>query len=129
MTIIEDQQAQYLIKSLQPHPSPYLILTKEAGVEWMNKSAQYVFDTTEISDIDIAPIVSHGASKKIEAIGSSFQSDLELSLRKIKFNKSKFVNEVIIFKGSIGRIRDIKIHESGDIYLLSDKGELWRMYK
>ncbi len=51
------------------------------------------------------------------------------SLRKIKFNKSKFLNEEIIFKGSIGRIRDIKIHKSGDLYLLSDKGELWRMHK
>ena len=51
----------------------------------MNQSAQYVFDTSEISDIGIAPIISHGTSKKIEAIGSSFQSDLELSLRKIKF--------------------------------------------
>ena len=51
------------------------------------------------------------------------------SLRKIKFNKSKFIKEEIIFKGNIGRIRDIKIHESGDLYLLSDKGELWRMYK
>ena len=35
----------------------------------------------------------------------------------------------LLFKGNIGRIRDIKIHESGDLYLLSDKGELWRMYK
>ena len=51
------------------------------------------------------------------------------SLRKIKFNKSEFINEEIIFKGSIGRIRDIKIHKSGDLYLLSDKGELWRMHK
>ena len=51
------------------------------------------------------------------------------SLRKIKFNKSKFIKEEIIFKGDIGRIRDIKIHEGGDIYLLSDKGELWRMFK
>ena len=51
------------------------------------------------------------------------------SLRKIKFNKSKFKDEEIIFKGTIGRIRDIKIHENGDLYLLSDKGELWRMYK
>ena len=98
MTIIEDQQAQYLIKSLQHHPSPYLILTKEAGVEWMNKSAQYVFDTTEISDIDIAPIVSHGASKKIEAIGSSFQSDLELSLRKIKFFLRSRIHEIPLDK-------------------------------
>ena len=51
------------------------------------------------------------------------------SLRKIKFNKSKFINEQILFKGNIGRVRDIKIHRNGDIYLLSDKGELWRMYK
>ena len=53
MTIIEDQQAKYLIKSLQHHPSPYLIFCKDDGVEWMNQSAQYVFDTTEISDIGI----------------------------------------------------------------------------
>ncbi len=51
------------------------------------------------------------------------------SLRKLKFNKMKLLKEDIIFKGKIGRIRDIKIHKSGDLYLLSDKGELWRMYK
>ena len=51
------------------------------------------------------------------------------SLRKIKFDKSNFINEEIIFKGNIGRIRDIKIHKSGNLYMLSDKGELWRMYK
>ena len=51
------------------------------------------------------------------------------SLRKIKFDKSDFINEEIIFKGNIGRIRDIKIHKSGNLYMLSDKGELWRMYK
>ncbi len=51
------------------------------------------------------------------------------SLRKIKFNKTKFIDEKIIFKGNIGRIRDIKTHKNGDLYLLSDKGELWRMFK
>ncbi len=52
------------------------------------------------------------------------------SLRKIKFKDDKFINEEIIFKGKIGRIRDIKIHrETGQLYMLSDKGELWRMYK
>ena len=51
------------------------------------------------------------------------------SLRKIKFNNSKFINEKVLFKGNIGRIRDIKVHSSGDLYLLSDRGELWRMYK
>lgn len=52
------------------------------------------------------------------------------SLRKIKFKDNKFLNEEIIFKGNIGRIRDIKIqNETGDLYMLSDNGELWRMYK
>ncbi len=51
------------------------------------------------------------------------------SLRKIKFNKMQFINEEVIFKGNIGRIRDVKIQSNGDIYLLSDNGELWRMYK
>ena len=52
------------------------------------------------------------------------------SLRKIKFKDNEFISEEIIFKGKIGRIRDIKIHkETGELYMLSDKGELWRMYK
>ena len=52
------------------------------------------------------------------------------SLRKIKFKENKFLNEEIIFKENIGRIRDIKIQkETGDLYMLSDNGELWRMYK
>ena len=52
------------------------------------------------------------------------------SLRKIQFKGNEFINEEIIFKGKIGRIRDIKIHkETGELYMLSDNGELWRMYK
>ncbi len=52
------------------------------------------------------------------------------SLRKIKFKDNKFISEETIFKGKIGRIRDIKIHkETGELYMLSDKGELWRMYR
>ena len=51
------------------------------------------------------------------------------SLRKVKFKKNNFINEKTIFSGNIGRIRDIKIHENGELYLLSDNGELWRMYK
>ena len=52
------------------------------------------------------------------------------SLRKIKFKENKFLNEEIIFKGKIGRIRDIKIQkETGDLYMLSDNGSLWRMFK
>ena len=52
------------------------------------------------------------------------------SLRKIKFNKNNFLNEEIIFKGNIGRIRDIKVeNNTGKIFLLTDQGSLWRMSK
>ncbi len=52
------------------------------------------------------------------------------SLRKIKFKENKFIIEEIIFKGNIGRIRDLKIHPStGEIFLLSDNGSLWKMYR
>ena len=52
------------------------------------------------------------------------------SLRKIKFKNKKFISEQIIFQGNIGRIRDIKIQkETGELYMLSDNGELWRMHK
>jgi quinoprotein glucose dehydrogenase len=51
------------------------------------------------------------------------------SLRKISF-KNSLVVEQIIFKGNIGRIRDIKIHKkTGEIYLISDNGSIWRMFK
>ncbi len=52
------------------------------------------------------------------------------SLRKIKFKDNEFISEETIFKGKIGRIRDIKIHkETGELYMLSDNGELWRIHK
>ena len=52
------------------------------------------------------------------------------SLRLIKFKGNEFISEKVIFKGKIGRIRDIEIHkETGEIYMFSDKGELWRMFK
>jgi aldose sugar dehydrogenase len=52
------------------------------------------------------------------------------SLRKIKFKDVNFINEDIIFKNKIGRIRDIEIQKkTGEIFLLTDQGSLWRLYK
>ena len=52
------------------------------------------------------------------------------SLRKIKFKNGEFLNEKIIFKGTIGRIRDIEIQEStGKIFLLTDEGSIWRLQR
>ena len=52
------------------------------------------------------------------------------SLRKIKFKDNKFLDEKVIFKDDIGRIRDIEIQENtGKIFLLSDQGSIWRLQK
>ncbi len=52
------------------------------------------------------------------------------SLRKIEFKNGNLISEKIIFKGDIGRIRDVKIQKkTGEIFMLSDNGELWRMFK
>ena len=50
------------------------------------------------------------------------------SMRKLTFNHTELITETVLFKGAIGRIRDIKIHPiSGDIFLLSDNGQVWKM--
>ena len=52
------------------------------------------------------------------------------SLRKIKFKDDKFINEEIIFKDKIGRIRDIEIQEkTGEIFLITDQGSVWKLSK
>ena len=52
------------------------------------------------------------------------------SLRKLIFKDTNEVEEDIIFKDKIGRIRDIKIHkDTGKIFFLTDDGSLWKMEK
>tara|TARA_B100000575_G_C23044280_1_gene601057 strand:+ start:105 stop:1172 length:1068 start_codon:yes stop_codon:yes gene_type:complete len=52
------------------------------------------------------------------------------SLRKIRFKNNKFINEEIIFKEKIGRIRDIEIQENtGRIFLINDQGSVWTLSK
>ena len=84
-----------------------------------------------VPSIAASAIVIYKGEKFKEWNGDALITSLkDKSLRKIKFKDNKFINEEIIFKGKIGRIRDIKIHkETGEIYMLSDNGELWRMYK
>ena len=52
------------------------------------------------------------------------------SLRKIEFQDNNFLKEDIIFKETIGRIRDIEIQKNtGEIFLLTDQGSIWRLHK
>ena len=51
------------------------------------------------------------------------------SIRIVTFKKNKFLNEEIIFKDKIGRIRDIKLDHKGRVLILTDQGVLWLMSK
>jgi len=51
------------------------------------------------------------------------------SIRIVTFKKNKFLNEEIIFKDKIGRIRDIKLDHKGRVLVLTDQGVLWLLSK
>ncbi len=84
-----------------------------------------------VPSIAVSAITIYKGEKFKEWNGDALITSLkDQSLRKIKFKDNQLINEEIIFQGKIGRIRDIKIQkETGDLYMLSDKGGLWRMYK
>ena len=84
-----------------------------------------------VPSIAVSAITIYKGNEFKEWNGDALITSLkDQSLRKIKFNKDKFIKEEIIFKDKIGRIRDIKIKKStGEILLLSDNGDLWRMFK
>ena len=99
------------------------------GPKWkpgFTKAIKYWVPSIAVS----AMIIYKGEAFK-EWNGNALITSLkDKSLRKIKFKDNEFISEETIFKGKIGRIRDIKIDkETGELYMLSDKGELWRMYK
>ena len=84
-----------------------------------------------VPSIAVSAITIYKGNEFKEWNGDALITSLkDQSLRKIKFNKDKFIKEEIIFKDKIGRIRDIKIKKSnGEILLLSDNGDLWRVFK
>jgi len=99
------------------------------GPKWMpgfTKAIKYWVPSIAVSSM----VIYKGLEFK-EWNGEALITSLrDQSLRKIKFKDNKFLEEKIIFKGSIGRIRDIEIQKnSGKIFLLSDKGSIWRLQK
>jgi len=84
-----------------------------------------------VPSIAVSALVIYKGEEFREWNGNALITSLkDESLRKINFKNNKFVEEKIIFKGNIGRIRDIKIQKkTGQLFMLSDRGELWRMSK
>ena len=84
-----------------------------------------------VPSIAVGSMVIYKGNRFKEWNGNALITSLkDQSLRKINFKANSLISEEILFKGNIGRIRDIEIqNKTGDIYLLSDDGSLWKMYK
>ncbi len=82
-----------------------------------------------VPSIAVSAIVIYDGKEFSDWRGQALISSLkDESLRRLRFNKQGLVHEEVIFKGNIGRIRDIKIEKStGKLFLLSDGGKLWRL--
>ena len=102
---------------------------KKIGPQWkkgFTKPIKYW-----VPSIAVSAILIYKGNEFKEWNGDALITSLkDKSLRKIKFKGAELVNEKVIFKDEIGRIRDIKMQkETGEIYLLTDEGSLWKMYK
>ena len=84
-----------------------------------------------VPSIAASSMVIYKGSEFKEWNGDALITSLkDQSLRKIKFKDNNFLREDIIFKGIVGRIRDIEIQKNtGEIFLLTDQGSVWRLYK
>tara|TARA_Y100000768_G_scaffold370598_1_gene336552 strand:+ start:2968 stop:4035 length:1068 start_codon:yes stop_codon:yes gene_type:complete len=84
-----------------------------------------------VPSIAVSSMVIYKGNEFKEWNGDALITSLkDQSLRKIKFKDNEFLDEKIIFKGIIGRIRDIEIQgSSGKIFLLTDEGSIWRLQK
>ena len=84
-----------------------------------------------VPSIAVSSMVIYKGDEFEEWNGDALITSLrDQSLRKIKFTDNEFIDEKVIFKGSIGRIRDIEIQKkTGKIFLLTDAGFIWRLQK
>ena len=105
------------------------IIGTKIGPKWMpgfTKAIKYW-----VPSIAVSSMVIYNGNEFKEWNGFALITSLrDQSLRKIKFKENEFINEEIIFKGTIGRIRDIEIQNStGKVFLLTDEGSIWRLQK
>ena len=84
-----------------------------------------------IPSIAVSAIAIYKGEEFKEWNGDALITSLkDQSFRKIKFQENEFIDEDSIFKGNIGRIRDVKIQpNTGKLFFLSDDGYLWKMEK
>ncbi|SVD83324.1 uncharacterized protein METZ01_LOCUS436178, partial [marine metagenome] len=81
-----EQHLQYLFRSLQHHPSPYVIYELDGSIRWTNIAAQFILRIKDLSDLSIkVPKEANKIQLDKDEIASSYDTPIEVKLRKIRF--------------------------------------------
>ena len=107
--------------------------TEYSGVKIGKTSFDDRFDEqliTWVPSIGLGNIDFYSGDKFSEWNGDLiYSATKEELLGKIKLEGNKITKNELILSGEIGRIRDFEIHESGEIFIITDKknGSIWRL--
>ena len=80
---IQQQHLDYLFRSLQHHPSPYIIYELDGSIRWANIAARYILRIEDLSDLSIkVPEDKKINQSDKEGIAASYESPIEHKIRK-----------------------------------------------
>ena len=84
-----------------------------------------------VPSIAVSSMIIYQGEEFKDWIGDALITSLkDESLIKIRFKNNKILDEKKIFKGNIGRLRDIEIQKTtGKIFIITDQGSIWRLSK
>ena len=83
---VQEKHLEYLFRSFQHHPSPYVIYDLDGSIRWANIAAKYIFRIKEFTDLSIkVPEDGKEDINNEDGIASSYNTPIEVELRKIKF--------------------------------------------
>ena len=82
-----DQELNYLTKSLQHHPSPYIIYELDGSIAWANIAANYIFNLNSLNDLSVVKIDEKITNNfgDLDSIALYYDTPIEISLREINF--------------------------------------------
>ena len=96
----EEQELQYLFRSLKHHPSPYLIYELDGSIKWCNLAAKFIFRIEKLDDLSVqVPAESKESLESKDGIAQAYDTPVEVTLRQIKFLMRSRVHR-IPFEGS-----------------------------
>ena len=91
-----EQHLQYLFRSLQHHPSPYVIYELDGSIRWTNIAAQFILRIKDLSDLSIkVPKEANKIQLDKDEIASSYDTPIEVKLRKIRFFAINIMSELM----------------------------------